>query len=72
MTLMNNTKPADLSPSKAITLEKATRARPGALGKGSTYDWTYKSLPDLEAIRRARLALARDHPGEDPLNWSLR
>lgn len=35
------------------------------------YSYTYKSLPDHEAAARARKALARDRPGEDPADWQL-
>lgn len=55
------------SPAKAIVLEKVS-AGPG-LAVGSIVQWSYKALPPLTALARARAALKRDHPDENPLHW---
>lgn len=53
-----------------ITLEKV-RAGATGLPVGTTYTYTYKSLDHKDAIRRASLAMARDLPGEERLDWRM-
>lgn len=38
---------------------------------GSVYTYTYKSLNPMEALRRAVIALKRDLPDENPVNWKV-
>lgn len=53
-------------PPKMILLEKVVKdSAPRRLG--DIVHWTYKSLPDHQALRRAIAALKRE--GEDPLHW---
>lgn len=63
--------PWDSGPHRIIALEKVGDSTVGKLGKGHIYMYTYKSLNKREATARAKIALERDHPGENILHWKL-
>lgn len=56
------------TPLKTVSLEKV-RDLSGEAPEGTIYNYTYKSLNATEALRRALLALKRDLPDENPVNW---
>lgn len=57
-------------PAKAVVLEKIKDLH-GSLPIGETFRWDYKITSDTEARARARAALVRDHPNEDPMDWKV-
>lgn len=60
-----------LGPMKTITLERVTGDRTTKPPRGTIFTYTYKSLDQDQALRRATLALEREHPGADRLDWKL-
>jgi hypothetical protein len=54
---------------KSVDLEKISDLA-GDLPLGYVFSWTYKSPMTTEAaLARARAALLRDHPTEQPYDW---
>lgn len=58
------------TPMRLMALEKVMDLS-GEKPLGSVYTYTYKSLNPMEALRRAVIALKRDLPDENPVNWKV-
>lgn len=59
----------DKEPMKTLTIEKLTNLGKGSCDIGTRFDYTYKATTDWEARARARKAMLREHPDENPLDW---
>lgn len=55
---------------KTITLVKTVTGF-GRLPRGHKYPWTYKASNESVAHSRAFRALKRDHPDENPAEWTV-